>query len=76
MGTTQLRIRRKEGERSPPRAPPFSIATGADCDCLCRGVRVLQNILYVTVNLPDIKPETLEYNLTPNTLSFKAKAGK
>ena len=36
----------------------------------------LQNILYVTVNLPDIKPETIEYNLTATTLSFKAKAGK
>ena len=35
-----------------------------------------QNILYVTVNLPDIKPETLEYSLTSSKLSFKAKAGK
>ena len=35
-----------------------------------------QNILYVTVNLPDIKPDTLQYDLTPTTLSFKAKAGK
>ncbi|KAI0757383.1 HSP20-like chaperone [Daedaleopsis nitida] len=34
-----------------------------------------KNILYVTVNLPDIKAGTLEYNLTPTSLSFKAKAG-
>ena len=36
----------------------------------------LQNILYVTVNLPDIKPETLKYNLTSTSISFEAKAGK
>ncbi len=35
-----------------------------------------QNVLYVTVNLPDIKPDTLQYDLTPTKLSFKAKAGK
>ncbi|KAI9059637.1 HSP20-like chaperone [Trametes sanguinea] len=34
-----------------------------------------KNILYVTVNLPDIKSETLQYNLTPTSISFKAKAG-
>ncbi|KAI0639001.1 HSP20-like chaperone [Trametes polyzona] len=34
-----------------------------------------KNILYVTVNLPDIKPETLQYELTPTHISFKAKAG-
>ncbi|KAL1952284.1 hypothetical protein VTO73DRAFT_1433 [Trametes versicolor] len=34
-----------------------------------------KNILYVTVNLPDIKPETLQYELTPAHISFKAKAG-
>ena len=39
-------------------------------------VSFLQNILYVTVNLPDIKTETFEYNLTPTSLTFKAKAGK
>ncbi|GBE78480.1 HSP20-like chaperone [Sparassis latifolia] len=34
-----------------------------------------KNILYLTVNLPDIKPETVEYDLTSTTISFKAKAG-
>jgi hypothetical protein len=35
-----------------------------------------QNILYITVNLPDIIPDTLKYELTPTTLSVAAKAGK
>ncbi|CCM01278.1 uncharacterized protein FIBRA_03327 [Fibroporia radiculosa] len=34
-----------------------------------------KNVLYITVNLPDVKPETLEYNLTSTSISFKAKAG-
>jgi len=34
-----------------------------------------KNILYVTVNLPDIKESSLEYNLTLKSISFKAKAG-
>ncbi|KAI0771024.1 HSP20-like chaperone [Trametes elegans] len=34
-----------------------------------------KNIVYVTVNLPDIQEKTLEYNLTPTSLSFKAQAG-
>ncbi|CAL1696623.1 unnamed protein product [Somion occarium] len=34
-----------------------------------------KNILYVTVNLPDIKPETLDYQLTPTHISLKAKSG-
>ncbi|EMD41447.1 hypothetical protein CERSUDRAFT_90011 [Gelatoporia subvermispora B] len=34
-----------------------------------------KNILYVTINLPDVKPETLKYNLTPTSISFEAKAG-
>ncbi|KZT23760.1 HSP20-like chaperone [Neolentinus lepideus HHB14362 ss-1] len=34
-----------------------------------------KNFVYFTVNLPDIKEETLEYNLTPTHISFKAKAG-
>ncbi|GJE87849.1 co-chaperone p23 family protein [Phanerochaete sordida] len=34
-----------------------------------------KNILYVTVNLPDIKPESLKYELTATAISFKAQAG-
>ncbi|KJA29359.1 hypothetical protein HYPSUDRAFT_127652 [Hypholoma sublateritium FD-334 SS-4] len=34
-----------------------------------------KNIVYITVNLPDIKESSLEYNLTPESISFKAKAG-
>ncbi|KAF8203763.1 HSP20-like chaperone [Pholiota molesta] len=34
-----------------------------------------KNVLYITINLPDIKPGTLEYNLTPTSISFKAKSG-
>ncbi|KAI0762608.1 HSP20-like chaperone [Fomes fomentarius] len=34
-----------------------------------------KNVLYITVNLPDIQADTLEYNLTPTKLSFKAKTG-
>ncbi|KAF9817465.1 hypothetical protein IEO21_03422 [Rhodonia placenta] len=34
-----------------------------------------KNVLYATINLADIKPETLEYNLTPTSISFKARAG-
>ncbi|KAF9478724.1 HSP20-like chaperone [Pholiota conissans] len=33
-----------------------------------------KNILYITVNLPDIQESSLEYNLTPTSISFKAKA--
>ena len=32
-------------------------------------------ILYLTVNLPDIKESSLEYTLKSTTISFKAKAG-
>jgi hypothetical protein len=35
-----------------------------------------QNIVYMTVNLPDIIESTLEYKLTPTNISVKAKAGK
>ncbi|EPQ60996.1 HSP20-like chaperone [Gloeophyllum trabeum ATCC 11539] len=34
-----------------------------------------KNVIYFTVNLPDIIESTLEYNLTPTHISFKAKAG-
>ncbi|ESK88948.1 wos2 protein [Moniliophthora roreri MCA 2997] len=34
-----------------------------------------KNIIYLTVNLPDIQDSTLQYNLTPTTISFKARAG-
>jgi len=34
-----------------------------------------QNILFVTVNLPDIIVSSLEYILTETSISFKAKAG-
>ncbi|TFK30688.1 HSP20-like chaperone [Coprinopsis marcescibilis] len=33
------------------------------------------NIIYLTVNLPDIQPPTLEYKLTQTSISFKAKVG-
>jgi hypothetical protein len=35
-----------------------------------------QNIVYVTVNLPDIHVDTLVYELTSTKLTFKAKAGR
>ncbi|QRV76882.1 heat shock protein HSP20-like chaperone [Ceratobasidium sp. AG-Ba] len=31
-----------------------------------------KNIIYLTVNLPDIKPDTLQYDLTADKVSFKA----
>ena len=34
-----------------------------------------QNILYVTVNLPDIKPESVKFDLKPTSLHFAAQAG-
>ncbi|KAK7029683.1 p23 chaperone protein wos2 [Paramarasmius palmivorus] len=34
-----------------------------------------KNIVYLTVNLPDIQESTLEYELTPTNISFKARAG-
>ncbi|KAG6820348.1 hypothetical protein H0H93_001793 [Arthromyces matolae] len=34
-----------------------------------------KNVVYLTVNLPDIQESTLAYNLTPTSISFKAKAG-
>ncbi|KAK0465013.1 HSP20-like chaperone [Desarmillaria tabescens] len=34
-----------------------------------------KNIIYLTVNVPDIQPSTLECNLTPTSISFKTKAG-
>jgi len=34
-----------------------------------------KNIVYLTVNLPDIVESSLVYSLTPSELSFKAKAG-
>ena len=35
-----------------------------------------QNIIYVSVNIPDIKAETLKYDLTPTTITFSAQEGK
>jgi hypothetical protein len=37
---------------------------------------VEQNIIYLTVNLPDVVESTLQCDLTPTSLKFKAKAGK
>ncbi|KAF6766450.1 HSP20-like chaperone [Ephemerocybe angulata] len=34
-----------------------------------------KNVIYLTVNVPDIQPESLEYNLTPTSIHFKAKSG-
>ncbi|KAJ7785744.1 HSP20-like chaperone [Mycena metata] len=34
-----------------------------------------KNIVYLTVNLPDVQENSLEYNLEPTKLSFKAKSG-
>ncbi|KAI0307442.1 HSP20-like chaperone [Multifurca ochricompacta] len=34
-----------------------------------------KNVLFVTVNLPDIIEDSLQYDLQPTKLSFKAKAG-
>ncbi|GLB36555.1 putative CS domain containing protein [Lyophyllum shimeji] len=34
-----------------------------------------KNVVYLTVNLPDIQETTLSYDLTPTSLSFKAKTG-
>ena len=36
---------------------------------------ILQNIIYLTVNVPDVVESSLEYALTPTALSFKATAG-
>lgn len=35
-----------------------------------------KNVLYVTVNLPDIQESTLVYDLTPTSISVKAKSGE
>jgi hypothetical protein len=35
----------------------------------------VQNIVYVTVNLPDIKPETVKFELKPASVHFAAQAG-
>ena len=35
-----------------------------------------QNVLYVTINLPDIQENTLQLDLQPTKVSFKAKAGE
>ncbi|KAG6918671.1 hypothetical protein DXG01_012488 [Tephrocybe rancida] len=34
-----------------------------------------KNVLYLTVNLPDIQEQTLSYELTPTSISFQAKSG-
>jgi len=34
-----------------------------------------KNVVYLTVNLPDIKLDSLKYDLTPSLISFQAKAG-
>ncbi|KAI0318000.1 HSP20-like chaperone [Amylostereum chailletii] len=34
-----------------------------------------KNILFVTINLPDIIPDSLDYKLEPTKISFKARAG-
>ncbi|KAJ7071368.1 HSP20-like chaperone [Mycena amicta] len=39
------------------------------------GKRVLQNIVYLTVNLPDINEASLQYTLEPTKVSFKATSG-
>lgn len=36
----------------------------------------VQNVLYITINVPDIKAETFKFDLTPTSISFAAKAGK
>lgn len=43
--------------------------------CETKRVPFRQNILYVTINLPDIKEDTFKYELTPTSLSFAAQAG-
>ena len=35
-----------------------------------------KNIIYLTVNLPEIIESTLKYDLTPTSISVQAKAGK
>ena len=43
----------------------------------CRGLTPRsQNLVFLTVNLPDIKPDSLKYDLTPSSISFEAKAGR
>lgn len=37
---------------------------------------VEQNIVYLTINLPNIVESTLQCDLTPTSLKFKAKAGR
>jgi hypothetical protein len=46
-----------------------------DAVLLCLSNSFRQNILYVTINLPDIVESTLKYDLEPTGLSFKAQAG-
>ena len=43
---------------------------------LDRRVVFLQNVIYLTVNQPDIQPSTLEYKLTPTSINFKATSGE
>ncbi|KAF9056428.1 hypothetical protein BJ165DRAFT_1433365 [Panaeolus papilionaceus] len=35
----------------------------------------VKNIIYLTVNLPDIRPLTLDYKVTSTSIHFKATAG-
>ncbi|KAG9051231.1 hypothetical protein FS837_010518 [Tulasnella sp. UAMH 9824] len=34
-----------------------------------------KNIVYLTINLPDVQENTIKYELTPKSISFAAKAG-
>lgn len=34
----------------------------------------LQNVVYLTINLPNIIESSVKYELTPSKISFKAKA--
>ena len=39
-------------------------------------LRQKQNVIFVTINLPDVQESTIEYDLTPTSISFKGRAGK
>ncbi|CAE7201997.1 unnamed protein product [Rhizoctonia solani] len=35
-----------------------------------------KNIIYLTINLPDLKEDSVKYELTPNKLSFKGTTAR
>lgn len=70
--------RSSDGDEAKVRAQPLSL------ECVAIELYSLyalvslsnQNVLLVTVNLPNIQESTLKYELTPTSISFKATVGQ